>query len=145
MHAAHDRIDGEQRRVSFLGDAHLPLAAIDPLERVAIARAVDRVARGTWHGDGRLGQLRLELGAVELLRENGVFALCFGEEHGGTGTGTLTFLRAVEELSYADATVGLVLAVQSLGAAAIQLAGSEEQRERYLPRWASGEWISSSR
>jgi len=82
-------------------------------------------------------------GAVELLRENGVFALCFGEEHGGTGTGTLTFLRAVEELSYADATVGLVLAVQSLGAAAIQLAGSAEQRERYLPRWASGEWISA--
>jgi alkylation response protein AidB-like acyl-CoA dehydrogenase len=81
--------------------------------------------------------------AVELLRENGVFALCFAEEYGGTGTGTLTFLRAVEELSYADATVGLVLAVQSLGAAAIQLAGSDAQRDRYLPRWASGEWISA--
>ncbi len=59
-------------------------------------------------------QAEFPWGAVELLRENGVFALCFGEEHGGTGTGTLTFLRAVEELSYADATVGLVLAVQSL-------------------------------
>jgi alkylation response protein AidB-like acyl-CoA dehydrogenase len=88
-------------------------------------------------------QAEFPWGAVELLRENGVFALCFGEEHGGTGTGTLTFLRAVEELSYADATVGLVLAVQSLGAAAIQLAGSAEQRERYLPRWASGEWIGA--
>ena len=88
-------------------------------------------------------QAEFPWGAVDLLRENGVFALCFGEEHGGTGTGTLTFLRAVEELSYADATVGLVLAVQSLGAAAIQLAGSAEQRERYLPRWASGEWISA--
>jgi alkylation response protein AidB-like acyl-CoA dehydrogenase len=81
--------------------------------------------------------------AVELLREHEVFALCFPEEYGGTGTGTLTFLRAVEELSWADATVGLVLAVQSLGAAAIELAGSEEQRQRYLPRWASGEWISA--
>ena len=39
--------------------------------------------------------------------------------------------------------MGLVLAVQSLGAAAIELAGSDEQRRRYLPRWASGEWISA--
>jgi alkylation response protein AidB-like acyl-CoA dehydrogenase len=82
-------------------------------------------------------------GAVALLRQNDVFALAFAEEYGGTGTGTLTFLRAVEELSYADATVGLVLAVQSLGAIAIELAGSPEQKQRYLPRWASGEWISA--
>jgi len=81
--------------------------------------------------------------AVELLRRNDVFALAFAEEYGGTGTGVLTFLRAVEELSYADATVGLVLAVQSLGAIAIELAGSPEQKQRYLPRWASGEWISA--
>ena len=44
-------------------------------------------------------------------------------EYGGTGTGTLTFLRAVEELCWADATVGLVLAVQSLGAIAVELSG----------------------
>jgi alkylation response protein AidB-like acyl-CoA dehydrogenase len=81
--------------------------------------------------------------AVGLLREHDVFALAFSEEYGGTGTGVLTFLRAVEELSWADATVGLVLAVQSLGAIAIELAGSPEQKQRYLPRWASGEWISA--
>jgi alkylation response protein AidB-like acyl-CoA dehydrogenase len=81
--------------------------------------------------------------AVELLRENDVFALGFAPEHGGTGTGTLTFLRAVEELSWADATVGLILAVQSLGAIAIELSGSAEQQQRYLPRWASGEWLGA--
>ncbi len=81
--------------------------------------------------------------AVQLLRDNDVFALGFAPEHGGTGTGTLTFLRAVEELSWADATVGLILAVQSLGATAIELSGSAEQRARYLPRWASGEWIGA--
>ena len=53
--------------------------------------------------------------AVALMRENDVFALSFPEEYGGTGTGMLTHLRAVEELSWADATVGLVLAVQGLG------------------------------
>ncbi len=81
--------------------------------------------------------------AVELLRENEVFALPFDEEHGGSGTGALTLLRAVEELSRADATVGLVLAVQELGSLAVKLEGSEEQRRRYLPRWASGEWIAA--
>jgi alkylation response protein AidB-like acyl-CoA dehydrogenase len=81
--------------------------------------------------------------AVELMRENDVFALGFAPEYGGTGTGTLTFLRAVEELSWADATVGLILAVQSLGAIAIELSGSPEQQQRYLPRWASGEWIGA--
>jgi len=81
--------------------------------------------------------------AVQLLRENDVFALLFAPEYGGTGTGTLTFLRAVEELSYADATVGLVLAVQSLGAIAVELAGDDDQKQRYLPRWASGEWIGA--
>jgi alkylation response protein AidB-like acyl-CoA dehydrogenase len=100
-------------------------------ERIAPqAAAVDKRAEFPWP-------------AVELLRENDVFALGFAPEYGGTGTGTLTFLRAVEELSWADATVGLILAVQSLGAIAIELSGSAEQKQRYLPRWASGEWIGA--
>jgi alkylation response protein AidB-like acyl-CoA dehydrogenase len=81
--------------------------------------------------------------AVELLRENDVFALAFPEEYGGTGTGMLTHLQAVEELSWADATVGLILAVQGLGGLPVLLAGSEEQRRHYVPRWASGEWIAA--
>ncbi|MGN6380022.1 MAG: acyl-CoA dehydrogenase family protein [Gaiellales bacterium] len=81
--------------------------------------------------------------AVELLRENDVFALGFPAELGGTGTGTLTFLRAVEELSWADASVGLVLAVQGLGGLPVMLAGTPEQQSDYVPRWASGEWIAA--
>lgn len=78
--------------------------------------------------------------AVELLREHEVFALAFPAELGGTGTGTLTFLRAVEELSWADASVGLVLAVQGLGGLPVMLAGSAEQQSEYVPggRPASG-------
>jgi alkylation response protein AidB-like acyl-CoA dehydrogenase len=80
---------------------------------------------------------------VEVLRENEVLTLPFDEEHGGSGTGALTLLRAIEELSRVDATVGLVLAVQELGSLAVKLEGSEEQRARYLPRWASGEWLAA--
>jgi alkylation response protein AidB-like acyl-CoA dehydrogenase len=80
---------------------------------------------------------------VELLREHELLALPFDERYGGTGTGTLMLLVAIEEISKACATTGLVLAVQELGALAVKLAGSEEQKERYLPRLASGEWLAA--
>jgi len=114
-------------------EQELLVEAVRTLAREKIAphaAAVDKKAEFPW-------------AAVQLLRDNDVFALAFKPEYGGTGTGYLTFLRAVEELCWADATVGLVLSVQALGATAIDLAGSEEQKSRYLPRWASGEWIGA--
>jgi alkylation response protein AidB-like acyl-CoA dehydrogenase len=80
---------------------------------------------------------------VELFRENDILALPFAENHGGTGTGTLMLLVAIEEISKACATTGLILAVQELGALAIKLAGTDEQKERWLPRLASGEWLAA--
>ena len=78
---------------------------------------------------------------VELFREQGIFGLLFDEEVGGTGTGTLLALVAIEEVSKVCATSGLILAVQELGSLGLKLAGSREQQERYLPRLASGEWL----
>jgi alkylation response protein AidB-like acyl-CoA dehydrogenase len=80
---------------------------------------------------------------VELYREHGVFGLFFGEEDGGTGTGTLLGLVAIEEVSKVCATSGLILAVQSLGSLGLELAGSPEQRERWLRRLASGEALAA--
>ena len=80
---------------------------------------------------------------VELLREHELFGLPFEERHGGTGTGALVLLVAVEEISKACATTGLILAVQELGSLALKLAGTEEQKERFLPRLASGEWLAA--
>jgi alkylation response protein AidB-like acyl-CoA dehydrogenase len=78
---------------------------------------------------------------VELLRDHELFGLLFEEQYGGTGTGTLLALVAIEELSKVCATSGLILAVQELGSLGIKLAGTEEQKERWLPRLASGEWL----
>jgi len=76
---------------------------------------------------------------VELYREHGIFGLLFEEKWGGTGTGTLLALVAIEEISKVCATSGLLLAVQELGSLGLKLAGTKEQRERYLPSLASGE------
>jgi alkylation response protein AidB-like acyl-CoA dehydrogenase len=78
---------------------------------------------------------------VELMREHDLLGLPFEERYGGTGTGALMVLVAIEELSKVCATTGLILAVQELGSLGIKLAGSDEQKERWLPRLARGEWL----
>jgi alkylation response protein AidB-like acyl-CoA dehydrogenase len=78
---------------------------------------------------------------VELFRDHELFGLFYDEQYGGTGTGTLLALVAIEEVSKVCATSGLILAVQELGSLGIKLAGTEEQKERWLPRLASGEWL----
>ena len=80
---------------------------------------------------------------VELFREHELFGLFFDERFGGTGTGTLLSLVAIEEVSKVCATSGLILAVQELGSLGLKLAGSEEQQDRYLPRLAAGEWLAA--
>ena len=80
---------------------------------------------------------------VELYREHGLFGLLFETEHGGTGTGTLLSLVAIEEVSKVCATSGVILVVQGLGSLGLKLGGSPEQQARYLPRCASGEWLTA--
>ena len=80
---------------------------------------------------------------VELYREQGVFGLLFDEADGGTGTGALLALRTIEEISKVCATSGLILAVQELGSLGLKLAGSQEQRQRFLPQLASGAWLAA--
>jgi alkylation response protein AidB-like acyl-CoA dehydrogenase len=75
-----------------------------------------------------------------LLAEHDILALPFAAEYGGTGTGTLMLQVAVEELAHACATSALILMIQELGTLPVTLFGSDELRERLLPRCASGEW-----
>ena len=80
---------------------------------------------------------------VELLREHQLFGLAFEERHGGAEAGALMLLVAVEEVSRACATTGLILAVQELGSLALKLVGTDEQKDRCLPKLATGEWIGA--
>jgi alkylation response protein AidB-like acyl-CoA dehydrogenase len=80
---------------------------------------------------------------VEVLREHQIFGLAFEERYGGSEAGALMLLVAVEEISKACATTGLILAVQELSSLALRLAGSEEQRDKFLPALASGETLAA--
>jgi alkylation response protein AidB-like acyl-CoA dehydrogenase len=97
-------------------------------ERVA-PRAAEIDATGEYPWDIR-----------RLFAEHDLLGLPFAEEYGGTGTGTLMLNIAVEEVAKACASSALILMVQELGTLPIQLFGTDEQKERWLPHCASGEW-----
>ena len=98
-------------------------------ERVAPRAAeIDRTAEFPW-----------DLKA--LLAEQDILALPFPTEHGGLGGELLSVCLAVEQLSRACATTGLILAVQELASLPILLSGTAEQQARWFPRLASGEQL----
>jgi alkylation response protein AidB-like acyl-CoA dehydrogenase len=119
---SRDGLTAEQREI---GDLVRTLAQ----ERIAPrAGEIDSSAEFPWD-------------VVELFRENGLFGLMFAEEYGGAAAGSLATLVAVEELSKVCATSGLILSVQELGSLGIKLAGTDEQKRRFLPSLASGEHL----
>jgi acyl-CoA dehydrogenase len=80
---------------------------------------------------------------VEVFRENDLFGIMYDEEYGGIGESALMTLVVIEEISKVCATSGLIIAVQELGSLGIKLAGSAEQKERFLPKLATGEWLAA--
>ena len=77
----------------------------------------------------------------QLLAAQDILGLPFPEEYGGLGGELLSVGLAVEQLSRACATTGLILAAHELGALPILLAGTADQQKRWIPRLASGEWL----
>ena len=76
----------------------------------------------------------------ELFASHDLMGLPFSTEHGGTGTGTLMLNMAIEEVAKACASSALILMIQELGTLPINLFGTDEQKQRFLPKCASGEW-----
>lgn len=76
---------------------------------------------------------------VEILRENGFFGADFPEKYGGSGMGLLSMCLIIEEIAKVCASTSVILLVHELGSTPIMLAGSEEQKSRFIPPLASGE------
>jgi len=82
------------------------------------------------------------LETVKKLGELGYMGSIFPEELGGAGLGYIEYAILIEELSRVDGSVGIIAAAHtSLCSNHIYKFGSDEQRRRYIPRLASGEWI----
>src|SRR4028119_500592 len=89
-------------------------------------------------------QARVPFETVEKLAEAGFMGLCVPEELGGAGMDFLSYCLLIEEISRADAGVGVTLAVHtSAGTLPILLFGTEEQKAKWVPPLARGEKVGS--
>jgi butyryl-CoA dehydrogenase len=68
----------------------------------------------------------------------GLFGVWIPKEYGGQGAGIVALCRVVEELSRACGGVGVLFAVNALGSFPVIIAGTEEQKQRFLPSIAAG-------
>jgi butyryl-CoA dehydrogenase len=82
--------------------------------------------------------------AAELkeMGELGFLGMLVPEEHGGSDTGVVTYASVLEEIAAGDGACSTILSVHSsVGCMPIVKFGTEEQKDRFLPKMASGEWI----
>jgi len=81
---------------------------------------------------------------AEKLGKYGFMGIPLPKEFGGGGADALAYAMCVEELSKVCATTGIIVSAHtSLCAAPIYESGTQEQKEKYLPKLASGEWIGA--
>ena len=85
---------------------------------------------------------RVPLGKLQEMAGAGFMGLCVPEEYGGVGSDFLSYCLLIEEISRADAGVGVTLAVHtSAGTLPILMFGTEEQKRRWIPSLARGDRI----
>lgn len=81
---------------------------------------------------------------VKKLGTMGLMGVIFPEELGGSGMGYVEYVLAVEELSRVDGSIGIIVASHnSLCTNHIMLCGNDDQRKRWIPKLASGEWLGA--
>ncbi|CEM61860.1 acyl-CoA dehydrogenase [Treponema phagedenis] len=81
---------------------------------------------------------------VKKMAEIGIMGIPIPKEYGGAGGDNLMYAMAVEELSKACGSTGVVVSAHtSLGTWPILKFGTDAQKEKYLPKLASGEWIGA--
>lgn len=92
---------------------------------------------------------RMEAGEFprEILKKMGhlgLMGITVPEKYGGSGMDFVSYISAIHELSKVSAVVGVILSVHtSVGTNPIMYFGNDEQKERYLPKLASGEYLGA--
>jgi alkylation response protein AidB-like acyl-CoA dehydrogenase len=107
-------------------------ALIDTVRRF-VARDVIPVASEFEHAD------RYPEAIVETMKALGLFGVTIPEEYGGLGLDLLTYVGVVEELAYGWMSLSGVVNTHTIAASIIVANGTEEQKQRWLPRLATGE------
>jgi len=106
---------------------------------MARAFAQERLAPGAARRDKEHSFPREEL---REMGELGLLGMLVPEAYGGSETGAIAYALAIEEIAAGDGACSTIMSVHSsVGCVPILRFGSEEQKQRFLPQLASGEWI----
>jgi alkylation response protein AidB-like acyl-CoA dehydrogenase len=81
--------------------------------------------------------------AYRLLGKTGLLTLPFPERYGGGGQPYEVYLQALEEIATAWPSVGVGVSVHALTCTVVEANGTEEQKEEWLPRMLSGDWLGA--
>ena len=84
------------------------------------------------------------LANLKKLAELGFMGLNIRESYGGAEAGSIAFSLAMTEIARACAATAVTVSVNNMVAEVIQAVGSEEQRQKYLPKLCSGEYAAGS-
>ena len=89
-------------------------------------------------------QERFPMETVQKMAKLGMMGIYLPREYGGAGADVLSYVMAVEEMSKVCGTTGVILSAHtSLCCAPIFENGTEEQKQKYLPKLCKGEWIGA--
>jgi alkylation response protein AidB-like acyl-CoA dehydrogenase len=81
---------------------------------------------------------------IKKMGELGLMGIPIPEEYGGSGMDFTSYIIAIHELSRVSATVGVILSVHtSVGTNPILYFGTQEQKQHYIPKLASGQYIGA--
>jgi alkylation response protein AidB-like acyl-CoA dehydrogenase len=112
--------------------------------------AVQQAARDFAQNDLKPGVIERDSKAeypyeqVRKMGELGFLGMMVSPEYGGGGMDSLSYALAMEEISKVDNSCSVIMSVNnSLVCWGIETFGSEEQKRKYLPKLATGEWIGS--
>lgn len=110
------------------------------IQEVAKAIAKDYIAPRAIDVD-RTGEFPWD--NIKIMAENGLFGVHVPEEYGGVGSTMVSHVLVVEEIAKACASTSVALSTQALAIAPFLIAGTEEQKKKYVTKMATGEVLGS--
>ena len=122
-------------------DSISPRPATDPAQQEMILAAVDKFLERDVAPYAHALEAKDEYPheIVERMKELGLFGATIGEEWGGLGLDVSTYTKIVERVSAVWMSVSGIFNSHLIMAAAVERFGTEDQKKRYLPRFATGE------
>jgi acyl-CoA dehydrogenase len=127
------RLEGENMNLRFTEEQEMMRKMVRDFAQTEIAPFVEKMEEGEFPRE-----------ILKKMGELGLMGIPVPEEFGGSEMDFISYIIAIHEISRVSATVGVILSVHtSVGTNPILYFGTEEQKKKYVPKLASGEYLGA--